>query len=194
MLEKILLSFIPVFVAVDAISVLPILTTLTQGLNTQQRNRIILESMITAACLAVGFILVGKLIFGVLGITLGDFMVAGGAILFCIAIIDIINPSKQRRMPGEDFGVVPLGTPLIAGPALLTTSILMVSQYGLIPTLVSVITNILLAGLFFRFSIVLTRVLGDAGAKALSKISSLFLAAIAVMLVRKGLAQIIPLL
>ena len=193
LLKDILLSFIPVFVAVDAIGVLPILTSLTQGLNVQQKNRIILESMITAACLAVGFILLGKLVFDLLGIKLGDFMIAGGAILFCIAIIDIVNPAKERRAPGEDFGVVPLGTPLIAGPALLTTSILMDSQHGLVPTLVSVIANIVLAGLIFRFSFMLTRVLGDAGAKALSKISSLFLAAIAVMLVRKGLAQIIPL-
>jgi multiple antibiotic resistance protein len=194
MIEKILLSFIPVFVAVDAIGILPILTSLTQGLNAQRRNRIIFESMITAVCLALAFILVGKLVFGLLGITLGDFMVAGGAILFCIAIIDIVNPTKQRRTPGEDFGVVPLGTPLIAGPALLTTSILMVSQHGLAPTIISVIANILLAGGIFRFSVMLTRVLGDAGAKALSKVSSLFLAAIAVMLVRKGLTQIIPLI
>lgn len=181
-------------VAVDAVGVLPILSSLTQGLDARQRNRVISQSMVTAACLAVGFILVGKLVFALLGITLGDFMIAGGAILFCIAIIDIVNPTKQRRAPGENFGVVPLGTPLIAGPALLTTSVLMVSQHGLTATLISVLANILLAGLIFRFSAMLTRVLGDAGAKALSKVSSLFLAAIAVMLVRKGISQIIPLI
>jgi multiple antibiotic resistance protein len=194
MLKDILLSFIPVFVAVDAIGVLPLLTSLMQGLNAPQKNRIIFESMVTAACLAVGFVLLGKLVFGLLGITLGDFMIAGGVILFCIAIIDIVNPTKERRTPGEDFGVVPLGTPLIAGPALLTTSILMDSQYGLVPTLVSVIANIVLAGLIFRGSFMLTHLLGDTGAKALSKISSLFLAAIAVMLVRKGISQIAPLI
>jgi multiple antibiotic resistance protein len=194
MLRNIVLSFIPLFVAVDAIGVLPILASLTQGLTTRERSRIILESMITAACLALGFVLVGKLVFRLLGITLGDFMIAGGTILFCIAIIDIINPTKQRRAPGEDFGVVPLGTPLIAGPALLTTSILMVSQHGLAATVISVLANIVLAGAIFRSSAALTRVLGDAGAKALSKVSSLFLAAIAVMLIRKGLAEIIPLI
>jgi multiple antibiotic resistance protein len=194
MLEKVLLSFIPVFVALDAISVLPILASLTQGVTGRERNRIILESVITATCLTVGFMLLGRIVFKILGVELGDFMIAGGSILFCIAISDIINPTRQRRAPGEDFGVVPLGTPLMAGPALLTTSILMVEQHGLPATLVSVITNILLAGLIFRFSSMLTRVLGDAGAKALSKISSLFLAAIAVMLVRRGIAEIIHLL
>lgn len=189
MLTNILMAFIPVFVAVDAIGTLPILLSLTQGLDRRLKHRIILQSMLTALCLAVGFILVGKLVFRALGILMGDFMIAGGAILFCLAIIDIVNPIKRRRMPDSDFGVVPLGTPLLAGPAVLTTSMLAVSEYGLLPTLISVVANILLAGLLFRFSLVLIKLLGESGAKAMSKVSNLLLAAIAVMLIRKGLAS-----
>ncbi|MDI9433144.1 MAG: MarC family protein [Sedimentisphaerales bacterium] len=189
MLTNILMAFIPVFVAVDAIGTLPILLSLTQGLDRRLKHRIILQSMLTALCLAVGFILVGKLVFRALGILMGDFMIAGGVILFCLAIIDIVNPIKRRRMPDSDFGVVPLGTPLLAGPALLTTSMLAVSEYGLLPTLISVVANILLAGLLFRFSLVLIKLLGESGAKAMSKVSNLLLAAIAVMLIRKGLAS-----
>ncbi len=189
MLTNILMAFIPVFVAVDAIGTLPILLSLTQGLDRRLKHRIILQSMLTASCLAVGFILVGKLVFRALGILMGDFMIAGGAILFCLAIIDIVNPIKRRRMPDSDFGVVPLGTPLLAGPAVLTTSMLAVSEYGLLPTLISVVANILLAGLLFRFSLVLIKLLGESGAKAMSKVSNLLLAAIAVMLIRKGLAS-----
>ena len=193
LLTNIFLAFIPVFVAVDAVGVLPILTSLTEGLDPKQKTRIILQSMLTAACLAVGFIFLGKFVFKVLGIALGDFMIAGGAILFCLAIIDIINPVKERRIPADDLGVVPLGTPLIAGPAVLTTSMLAVSEYGLIPTVISVLVNILLAGLIFRFSLMLISVLGAAGAKAMSKVASLLLAAIAVMLIRKGLTSLLPL-
>lgn len=189
MLNNILLAFIPVFVAVDAIGTLPIVTSLTEGLDEKQKDRIILQSMLTALCLSVGFILVGKLVFRALGITMGDFMIAGGVILFCLAIIDIVNPVKRRRMPDRDLGVVPLGTPLLAGPAVLTTSMLVISEYGLVATLISVVANILLAGLLFRFSLLLIRLLGAAGAKALSKVSALLLAAIAVMLIRKGLAS-----
>jgi multiple antibiotic resistance protein len=117
-------------------------------------------------------------------------MVAGGAILFCIAIIDIANPVKTRRVPSEELGSVPIGTPLIVGPAVLTTSMVIISQYGMIPTLISVVANILLAGLIFAFSSVLIKALGESGAKALSKITSLLLAAIAVMLIRKGIVQL----
>jgi len=189
MLKSIFLSFIPLFVAVDAVGVLPIFVSLTEGLEQKVRTKIILQSMLTAAGLAIGFVLVGKLVFRFLGITMGDFMIAGGAILFCLAIIDMVSPTKERRIPSPELGAVPLGTPLIAGPAVLTTSMLVVSQYGIVPTVVSLLTNILLAGLLFRLSFSLMKFLGEAGAKALSKITSLLLAAIAVMLIRKGLGQ-----
>jgi multiple antibiotic resistance protein len=186
-LKDILLSFIPLFVAVDAIGVLPIFVSLTEGLDKQQKNKIIVQSMVTAFLLAVGFILIGKLVFRMLGITIGDFMVAGGALLFCIAIIDLISQTKERRTPVKDLGAVPIGTPLIVGPAVLATSLVIVPEYGLLPTTISVIGNILFAGLIFKGSYWLIKILGEAGTKALSKIMSLLLAAIAVMLIRKGI-------
>jgi len=189
MLRNIFLSFIPLFVAVDAVGVLPIFISLTEDLKLKERSKIILQSMITATALAIGFVFLGKLVFKLLNIAMGDFMIAGGAILFCIAIIDILNPTKKRRIPSRELGAVPLGTPLIAGPAVLTTSILIVSEYGLFAAVVSIVVNILFAGLIFRVSFILMQFLGDAGAKALSKIMSLLLAAIAVMLIRKGLGQ-----
>lgn len=190
MLKNILLSFIPIFVAIDAVGVLPIFVSLTDGMEQQQKIKVLVQSMFTAVCLAVGFIFLGKGVFKILGITMGDFMVAGGAILFCLAITDIINPVKRRRIPSQELGVVPLGTPLIVGPAVLTTSMVIISQYGLFATLISVLANILLAGIIFGVSSVLMKVLGEAGSKALSKITSLLLAAIAIMLIRKGIAEL----
>lgn len=187
MVKNILLAFIPIFVAVDAIGVLPIFVSLTEGLKQRERSKIIIESMLTATCLAVGFILVGKAVFRLLNVTMGDFMIAGGAILFCLAITDIINPAKKRRIPSKELGAVPLGTPLIVGPAVLTTSMVIISEYGLLPTMISVLVNISLAGLIFRLSSVLINAIGESGSRALSKIMSLLLAAIAVMLIRKGI-------
>jgi len=191
MVKNILLSFIPIFVAVDAIGVLPIFVSLTEGIDEKKKAKIIAQSVVTASCLAVGFIFLGKAVFKVLGVEMGDFMIAGGAILFCLAITDIINPVKERRIPGQELGAVPLGTPLIVGPAVLTTSIVIISQYGLAATLISVLVNIVLAGVIFSLSGVVIKVLGEAGSKALSKVASLLLAAIAVMLARKGLTQFI---
>ena len=191
MAKNILLAFIPIFVAVDAVGVLPIFVSLTEGMRRDEKTKTITQSVLTALLLAVGFVFLGKAVFKVLGITIGDFMIAGGAILFCLAITDIINPVKKQRMPGQQLGAVPLGTPLIVGPAVLTTSMVIISQYGLVATLVSVVVNVLLAGIIFSASSVLIKVLGDAGSKALSKVMSLLLAAIATMLIRKGLTQIL---
>ncbi|RJP60088.1 MAG: MarC family protein [Candidatus Auribacter fodinae] len=191
MIKNILLAFIPLFVAVDAIGVLPMFVSLTQGLNQQEKRTVIIQSMITALCLAFGFIFLGKAVFKFLGITIGDFMIAGGSVLFCIAIIDILNPEKKRRLPSKDMGAVPLGTPLIVGPAVLTTSLAIIAEYGTAATLISVLLNVLLAGLIFSFSRLLIKTLGEAGTKALSKVMALLLAAIAVMMIRKGIFQVI---
>ncbi|HSV96440.1 MAG TPA: MarC family protein [Spirochaetota bacterium] len=189
--KNLLMAFIPVFVAVDAIGTLPIYISLTEKMEREEKRRVLFESLLTALCLAVGFIFLGKLIFRFLGITVGDFMVAGGVVLFCIAILDILGSQGDRKISQKQLGVVPLGTPLLAGPALLATSLLIIEEYGIIPTLISVTLNILIAGAIFSLSSRIGRILGEAGSKALSKITSLFLAAIAVMIVRKGLVLLL---
>lgn len=193
MLKNILLAFIPLFVAVDAIGVLPIFVSLTEELDKKEKIKVIFQSLATAVCLAIGFIFLGQAIFRFLNITVGDFMVAGGILLFCIAITDILSPVKKRRIPSRELGSVPLGTPLIVGPAVLTTSLIVMQQYGLAPTLIAVLANVLLAGLVFLFSQVVIKVVGTAGSRALSKIAALLLAAIAVMMVRRGIVYIIRL-
>ncbi len=193
MVKNILLAFIPIFVAVDAVGVLPIFISFTETFNKKEKATIIGHSMVTAICLAIFFIFLGKGIFRFLGITMGDFMIAGGTILFCIAIIDIVNPEKKRRIPTRELGVVPLGTPLIVGPAVLTTSLIIIGEYGVYPTLISVVINVLLAGLIFLSSNFFIKIIGESGTKAVSKIASLLLAAIAVMMIRKGILQVINL-
>lgn len=193
MTKNILLAFIPIFVAVDAIGILPIFMSLTEGLNRKEKRKIILQSVVTATCIAIGFVFLGKAVFDFLRITIGDFMIAGGALLFSIAIIDIVNPGKRRRHPLTELGAVPLGTPLIVGPAVLTTSLIIINEYGLGPTIISILVNVLLAGIVFIFSDGIMKITGVAGSRALSKITSLLLAAIAVMMIRKGVFYVINL-
>ena len=190
MIKNVLLAFIPIFVAVDAIGILPIFASLTESANRKEKSKIILQSMITAMCLATGFIFLGKAVFNLMGITLGDFMVAGGSILFYIAVADIRGPGKGSHYANQELGAVPLGTPLIVGPAVLTTSLIIIGEYGLTATLTSVLINILLAGFILSLSSFIIKILGKAGSRALSKITNLLLAAIAVMLIRKGITQI----
>lgn len=190
MIQNIFLAFVPIFVAVDAIGTLPIFISLTEGFETKERKTIIFQSVLIAALLSFGFIFLGKWIFNLLGITVGDFMVAGGVILFIISISDIINPTKEGRIQIKELGVVPLSTPLMVGPAVLTTSLILIDTHGLVPTLISVLVNLILAGGIFLSSNVIIKILGSSGTRAVSKIMSLLLGAIAVMMIRKGIVAI----
>src|SRR3984885_13658730 len=115
MINEILLVFIPMFFTVDPIGILPIFASLTQGLSPQEKRLIILQSLITASLVAVGFIFLGKMVFHFLGITMGDFMVAGGVILFCLGMVDLIVQGETRRGVASELGAVPIGTPLVVG-------------------------------------------------------------------------------
>lgn len=186
-MQEFWLCFVPVLVALDAIGVLPIYVGLTEGLTIFRRKKVLLHSLITAMAVTVAFIAFGPVLLRFLGITVADFMIAGGALLFAISLSDLLTGEKKRRqVDPESMGAVPIGIPLLAGPALLTTCILLANEHGKLLTAAAVIANILLAGVLFAFADTITRWVGRNGTRSISKIASLFLAAIAVMLVRKG--------
>ena len=183
-----LLAFVPLFIAVDAIGVLPMFMNLTSGLDRAVVRRIILQSTLTAMVVALVFLAIGRFFLGLLGITVADFMIAGGVLLFVISLNDMLSFEKTKIIiDPESLGAVPLGVPLIVGPAVLTTAILLSNQYGYGATAAAIAINVLLAGGVFSMAETINRILGKAGSKTISKLASLLLAAIAVMMVRKGL-------
>ena len=181
------LCFVPLFVAVDAFGILPLFLGLTEGSEPLLRRRIILQSVLTAALVTLAFVFAGTAFLRLLGITVADFMVAGGALLFALSLSELIAPHRATEARSDVLGAVPLGVPLLAGPAVLTTSMLLVEQHGRSITIVAVIGNMLLAGAILWFSGAIYRVLGTTGTRVLQRVTLLLLAAIAVMTVRKGL-------
>jgi multiple antibiotic resistance protein len=183
------LCFVPLFVAVDAIGMLPIFVGMMGDADRKTCTRAVLISVLTAMCVALAFLFVGEAILRFMGITVGDFMIAGGIILFLISIGDLLTVEKRTLTPlsPEELGPVPLGVPLIVGPAVLTTIMLLVREYGFLATTLATVSNILIAGTLFFFSGFIMKFIGNSGTKIMSKIANLFLAAIAVMMVRKGL-------
>lgn len=182
------LCFVPLFVAVDSIGILPMFMSLTEGLEKKKIQSLIVRSVITAIIVAISFLFLGKAILSFLGITIQDFMIAGGILLFVIAMSDLLSFDKRpRRVDPESIGVVPIAIPLIVGPGVLTTVLLLAGQHGFFLTALAAVINILLAGVVFLSSPWLYHFLGQSGAKAISKIASLLLASIAVMMIRKGI-------
>lgn len=187
-----ILCFVPLFVAVDALGVLPLFIALTGGLPPSQQRRVIIQSLVTASAVAFIFLAAGPAVLALLNITVPDFMVAGGILLLVISLSDLLTGEKRQRIVDpETLGAVPLGVPIITGPAVLTTSVLLANVHGMTLTALALLANLGIAGILFWFAQPITRLLGNAGTMILSKIASLFLATIAVMLIRKGVIDII---
>lgn len=190
-IKNFLLALIPIFVAMDAIGVLPFFLSFTDEMKETERKKVVRASILTGFVVSLGFLAVGKFIFTVIGITVSDFKVAGGAILLVIAIRDLLFPERKGGIVDETVGIVPLGVPLIVGPAVLTTTIISVDTYGYISTITSLVVNLLFAGWVFSRADFLIRLLGEGGAKGVGKVVSLLLAAIAVMMIRMGVVDIL---
>jgi multiple antibiotic resistance protein len=186
MIEKFFLAFIPVFVAIDPIGLVAIFMGLGTSASRERRKRQAFLGIFTALCVAVGFIFLGKIIFAALGITVADFQVAGGLILFGLAGRELLGLGPHDRDSSDEFGVVPLGMPLIAGPALLTALLILVDTVGLVFTLISLLVNLGLVTIAFCNADQFTRWMGKQGLRGVSKIIALLLAAIAISLIRRG--------
>lgn len=184
-------SFIQIFVALDPIGIIPVYSAFTVGLAKPQRRSIAIQAIVTAFLIALAFLFVGKAVFQMLGITVADFQIAGGALLFAFAFIDLVSSNKPERTPAAEIGVVPIGTPLIVGPAVLTVLLLTVDLYGLGPTMVSILVNLLIVTAALLNADKILSFIGEGGARGAAKIVSLLLAAIGVMLVRKGIVAIL---
>ncbi|OGB76976.1 antibiotic resistance protein MarC, partial [candidate division CPR3 bacterium RIFOXYC2_FULL_35_7] len=146
-IETFLLSFIPLFVAIDIIGTVPIFLGYTHEISVAQRKKLILEALLAAFIVANIFLIGGKAVLNFMGITIDDFRIAGGIILLVLSVNDIISSSEKRRDPGTDIGVVPLGIPLIMGPAALTTILILIDNFGYLPTIFSMVLNFVIVGL-----------------------------------------------
>jgi multiple antibiotic resistance protein len=185
-----LYAFIPIFVAIDIFAIIPIFVSMTEGMPKEKRLTVERESVITALAVGLTFIAVGEMIFRILSITENDFKIAGGLILLIFAVLDLMGYTKIREQAGK-LGVVPLGVPLIVGPAVLATILVLVDHYGIIPTILSFIVNLIIVWLSFRASSKILNIFGRGGIMAVSKIMALLLASIAVMLIRVGVQNIL---
>lgn len=186
--ETVLLAFIPLLVAFDAVGIVPMYLGLTSGISDQEKKKLVLNATLTAFIICVLFLFIGNAVIKFLGITVNDFRIAGGLILLIISISDLLfYESRIRGVKQEDIGVVPIGIPLIAGPAVLTTILISRDAFGIFITVFSLLMNLLIMYLCLANAGFIKKIMGEAGSKAFAKVASLFLAAIAVMMIRTGL-------
>ena len=185
-LQNLPMTFIPIFVAMDPFGLLPIFTSLTSEMSAKDKSKVIRLSTLTALIVSIAFVFIGQGIFRVLGITVSDFKIAGGLLLLVIAIMELLGKGLRQKDP-HDVGIVPLGVPMLVGPAVLTIVIVLIDNYGVAATILSLVLNLTIVFMVFSAEYKITKVIGKNGLIAISKVIMLLLAAIAVMMIRLGL-------
>jgi multiple antibiotic resistance protein len=189
LIEEFLRYFIPLFVAIDPLGLLPLFLAVTGGLAAAQRRRVVLEAVIAAFIICLSFMFLGHAVFGFLGISVADFRIAGGILLLVLAVLDLLSTGKPAVHETEMIGLVPLAMPLIAGPATLTT-LLVLAQDGArqqAMTTAALLVNLaLVLGVLLGANRLSTR-MGLNALRAISKLVMVLLAAIAVNFIRTGI-------
>lgn len=202
MLERFLDTFVVLFVVVDPIGLAPIYAALTHGATEAYARRMAVRGILIAAVLLVVFVLAGAWLLRALGISLPAFQIAGGILLFLVALdmvfvhhsgIRSTTESERREAQTRaDISVFPLAFPLVAGPGALTTVLLLAGRYGEAPFggmgLLAVLAVVLLLTLVSLLHAPrIMRWLGETGANVVTRVFGVILTALAVQYVLDGL-------
>lgn len=201
-------ALVALFTVVDPIGQVPLVLALTAGMPAAKRRRGITRAVLIAGGVIAVFGVFGQAIFNYLGVTAPAFSIAGGALLFLIAIDMLFGrPSGARETPREaqealskpdDTAVFtfPLAIPMIAGPGTITTVILLVDNAGgdplkLLIVAVAAALTLLASWLAMRVSVRIQAALGTTGILVFSRVLGMLVAAIAVQFILNGLSAFI---
>jgi len=181
------LAFVPLLVAVDPAGCVPIFLGLTADLDRAQVRRIVNQAAVVSFIIAALFAVGQRWLFRLLSMEMSDFQIGGGLLLFGLAITDLLATGRRTKRDHTGIGIVPLATPLIAGPALLTTIVLTVDAHGLAVTLLAVALNLVLTWILLRSADRLAARIGREVLNGFSKVLMVLLAGYGVMMVRQGI-------
>lgn len=199
-----LTAFSSLFAIVDPFAALPAFLALTGGEHESKRKGIALRASLTTILVLSTFALTGQLIFRFFGITIPAFKIAGGILLFTIAL-DMLRAkaSKTRTTPAEteegahkeDVGVVPVGIPLLSGPGAIASVTLLSERAKALPERIGLLVAIVVIGfvtwIVLRSGDVVARVLGKTGLNLIARIMGLLLAAVAAQFVIDGVQAVL---
>jgi len=189
-LDNLLVTFVPLFIVIDALGNLPVVLTLSEDMNRHERKKMIHLAALTAAVVGLAFLFFGQFVLNLMGISVGSFAVAGGLILLILSAKYILTGRMVDAVKEEMVAIVPIGTPLLSGPATITTLLLLSGQYQLWVVLVAFVVNILAAWVILLLGNRIAGFLGKGGLRAVSNVFNLLIAAIAITMIFRGLDMI----
>lgn len=201
MVEQLFKFFVVFFVVVEPISLIPLFAGLTEGATANYQKSMATKSAAIALGICVLFAVAGAKFLQVMGITLSSFRIAGGTLLFLIALEMVFarpsgsrstTPEREEALKREDISVFPLAFPFIAGPGALATILLTAGEISGKPVLFVGFLAVVAAVLVICWCLMLAAprlmdVLGVTGANVMSRLSGVVLAALAVQFITDGI-------
>ncbi|MDP9235764.1 MAG: MarC family protein [Actinomycetota bacterium] len=178
----------------DPLGGVPVFLALTSDLDERKRKQAALQAVGVAAAVVIVFALFGQPILSSLGISVEALQVAGGLLLVLVAL-ELLRPEgdQSRSAPKGNVALVPLGTPLLAGPGAIAATMLYMRRAanfgGAISVVGALVVALLVVGIALRYSTAIARVLKGDGIDLVSRVMGLLLTAIAVQLVATGIAS-----
>jgi multiple antibiotic resistance protein len=180
--------FFAIFGVMDPVGNVPMFLSLTGKMDRKTQQSLATAAVVRAGVILVVFVFLGSAILHAFQISIESFRIAGGLILAILGL-QILFGKEHDATPGAgvDISVVPLATPLIAGPGMITSAVILAKEYGYVLTLAGIVANLIVTRLLFRYAYLVLRVLGDKGALAFAKVMGLIIVAIGVEFIRSAI-------
>ncbi|MEU4576791.1 MarC family protein [Nonomuraea sp. ATR24] len=184
-------AFVTMFVIMDPPGVIPLFLAYTFGRTAQERKRVAWQASVTAFCLIVVFAVFGQAILGYLHVEVAAMQIAGGLLLLLVAL-ELLRGAAEPRADtvrsNVNVALVPLGTPLLAGPGAIVATIVFAQQAagvpgGILALGLAIAAVHILLWLFMRFSVSIIRLIKENGVELVTRIAGLLLSALAVQLI-----------
>lgn len=188
--------FVTLFVIMDPPGTIPLFLSLTSGRSPSMRKRLAGQAVMVALVVIIVFALFGQSILHYLGISLPAMQAAGGLLLLLVAL-ELLTGKADDPVETSNVNValVPLGTPLLAGPGAIVATIVFVQKvddaWGAVALGAGIVAVHVVLWLFMRYSVVIIRVIKDSGVTLITRIAGLLLSAIAVQLVAEAVTAFV---
>ena len=205
MISFALVAFSSLIVIINPVMVTSVFITLTANATPRAKRAIILKTTIIAFLVLLVFAISGTLVFKFFSITIGAFQIAGGIILFSVAMGMLhATASRTKQTPEEmdeamsrdDIAVVPLAIPIVSGPGAITTVIVLSGEARAIPSMailfLAIVGAMVIVFAMLRNAARIQRYLGPSGLNITTRLMGLVLAAIAVQFVIRGVESVLP--
>ncbi len=179
------------FIVMDPLGNAPLFYVLTKNLEPRERRRIINSSVLVAIIILFLFAIIGDIVMDYLGVSISDLKVAAGLVLLIYSILGFLEVRLMPKSDAESLAIVPLATPLLAGPGAIASTIYIKYTFGLHVAIISIIVASLIVLPFLHLGGFLDRMLGKNGTLILDKIMMLLMSAFAISIIRAGIEEIV---